>query len=337
MVKVEKIPEVTDAQWREVNEFNRKITEEFLQESVQLSDKTLLQYKSGLRIFFHWIKENCNNKSLLEIKSRDFLMYQNFLTRRGLSSDAIRFKRAAVSSLNGYIITYYEDEFPTFKNFITKKISAPPKSAVHPKEPLTLSEFNSLIKRLEEQGRWQQVAYLKFSFATGCRREEARQLLKEVVDYTVSVKTVKTKDSDGNDVETQVRTYLTHTVRCKGKGKTGKQRKLQFDEDTMQALQKWMEIRGTDDCPYLFITKTQGITVQVAENTFNSWCKRIFEPIVGRRVHPHLLRETRATSIVVEQGKDIKVAQKLLGHESSQTTEIYVIRKDADSSDEAFV
>jgi len=49
-----------------------------------------------------------------------------------------------------------------------------------------------------------------------------------------------------------------------------------------------------------------------------------------------LLRESRATSLVVEQGMDISIAQKLLGHASSTTTQIYVIRNDENDADDAF-
>jgi site-specific recombinase XerD len=105
----------------------------------------------------------------------------------------------------------------------------------------------------------------------------------------------------------------------------------------MSSIKKWLEIRGEDDCPYLFTTKRNNKVNQVSENTFNYWCNTLFAEIVGRRVHPHLLRESRATSIVVENNMDIKVAQKLLGHESSDTTEIYVIRNDENASDEAFL
>lgn len=336
-MSIEKLSDVKDEQWLLVNEFNRKITEEFLKESLELSDQTLKQYKSGLRQFFWFVKENLNNKSLLDIKSRDFLMFQNYLTRRGLSSSAIKFKRAAVSSLNGYVLTYYEDEYPSFKNFITKKISSPPKSFVHTKEPLTLDEYRNLIKELEAKQEWQSLAYLKFSFATGCRRSEARQLLKDVINYIPNEKEIEITNNDGVKEKKTVKTYLTHEIRCKGKGKIGKVRKLQFDEEAMQAIKKWINIRGNDDCPHVFITKKGNTVKQIAENTFNLWCKNIFEPIIGRRFHPHILRETRVTTLVVESNKDIRVAQKLLGHESSTTTEIYVIRKDADSSDEAFV
>jgi len=334
---LEKLPEVTNEQWMEVNEFNRKITEEFLNESIQLSDKSLKQYRSSLRIFFHWVKENLGNKSLLEIKSRDFLMYQNFLTRRGLSSSGIKFKRAAVSSLNGYVLTFYEDEYPMFKNFITKKIAAPPNAFVHRKEPLTIEEYRNLVSELEKKEEWQALAYLKFSFATGCRREEARQLLKEVADYIPIEKEIEVRNEDGTIEKRIAKTILTHDIRCKGRGKVGKVRKLQFDEEALNAIKKWLEVRGDDDCPYVFVSRLKENVRQVSENTFNLWCKTKFEPIVGRRFYPHAIRSSRASSLVVENNKDIRVAQKLLGHESSTTTEIYVIRKDADSSDEAFV
>jgi integrase len=104
----------------------------------------------------------------------------------------------------------------------------------------------------------------------------------------------------------------------------------------MVSIKRWLGVRGEDNCEYLFISRNNGEIKQIALETFNNWCSNLFTEIVGRRVHPHLLRESRATSMVVEQGKDIKIAQKLLGHLSSVTTETYVIREDEDDSDEAF-
>lgn len=327
MAKIaDKLPPVTDEQWALCNEFNRKMTEEFLLESTQLSDKTINAYRSALRIFFNWVRENLDNISLLEIKGRDYLKFQNFLVRRGLSSSAIKFKRSVISSLNEYIITYYEDKHPTFKNFITKKIAVPPKQFVHEKKPMNEEEWNLLISTLEQEEEWQKIAYLKFTYSTGCRRAETRQLLKEVINYE-PIKKIK----DGKEIIY----YQTHDIRCKGRGKSGKIRKLMFDQEAMDSIKKWLEVRGEDDCPYVFVTKYRGQYKQVGETTFNDWCEQ-FSEIIGRRVHPHQLREKRATDIVVNEGKDIKAAQKLLGHESSSTTEIYVIRDDDEDIDEVF-
>ncbi len=323
-----KIDEVSDDKWSLVNEKNRKIVEEFLEQSTTLSDQTLKQYKSGLRIYFYWVKENANDKYFYELKSRDFLFYQNWLTKMEQSSASIRFKRSAVSSLNNYISLFYGEEYSDFRNYINKGIPLPPSNFVNEKKPLNMDEYRNLCSVLEREGRWQILAYLKFSFSTGARRSEVRQLLKEVVAYEPKV-----LESNGE----KINIYITHKIRCKGRGKTGKIRQLSFDQEAMDSIKKWLEIRGDDDCPYVFVTKENGKYSNVGESTFNSWAENHLERIVGRRVHPHALRESRATTMVVEQGKDISSAQKLLGHNSSSTTEIYVIRNDKDEADDAFL
>lgn len=332
-----KSSQITDEMWLQVNDFNREITEEFLMESVSLSGETLKQYKSNLRIFFWWVKENINNKSILDIKSRDFLKYQNWLTRRDMSSSAIRLKRSAVSSLNDHIITYYEDEYPTFKNFITKKIVAPPKAFVHEKKPLNAEEYELLIKELEKREDWQKIAYMKFTYSTGCRLSETIQLLKEVIDYDIITKTKEIKNENNEKENKEIKYYMTHDIRCKGKGKIGKIRKLKFDEEAMDAIKKWLEIRGEDNYPYVFVSKYKGEMKQISKYTINKWNADIFSKIVGRRVHGHGLREKRATDIVVTFGKDISAAQALLGHAQSSTTEIYVIKDREEDADEAFI
>lgn len=319
MGNVEKLPEVTDEEWKEINDINREIAEEWLTQG-HLSDKTLQQYKSAIRQFFKWVMDKCNNKPIYQLKPRDALRYQNFLIERGLSSSAIKFKRSAVSSFCGYIEIYYsdEDEFRNFRNIYNKNIPSPPKVAAREKDPLTPEEFEQLVDELEKRNERQMLAYLWFSYITGCRRAEALQLKKEVADY----KKVKDKNY-----------YLTHEIRTKGRGKVGKVRRLKFDERAMLEIRKWLDERGDDDCEYVFVKKTkEGKTTQLGETTFNYWCESIFSAIVGKRVHPHLLRSSRATNLAREE-TDIKAIQKLLGHESSETTSIYIIYEDEEDDD----
>jgi integrase len=324
---MEKIEDVTEEKWTKVNPETRKMIDEFLEQSTTLSDYTLTQYKSGLRIFAYWVFENLENIPFHEIKSRDFLKYQNWLIKLGQSSNAIKFKRSCVSSFNNWVSLLYEDKYPNFRNYITKAIALPASEFRHEKNPPTLEEYNNLCKVLEERGDWLYLAYVRVSFETGGRRNEVRQLLKEVVNYEPKIINI-----DG----AEKRIWTSHKVRGKGRGKNGKPRTLQFGEDSYFALKKWLDQRGEDDCPYIFVTKRKGKYEQVSDSAFNRWSKAIFEPIVGRRIHPHIFRESRATTLVVEQGKDINVVKKLLNHNSVQTSEIYVIRKDSDDADEAF-
>ena len=331
--------EITDEEWLTVNKYNREMVQDYLDNQSDLSAKTRPAYKSGLRIFFKYVKDYFGDKDFTKIKKKEFQKYLNWLTNRGMSDSAIKFKKSCVSAFCNYVMMMYEEELPTFRNFTTG-LKVVQTGYVHEKLPLTLDEYVALCQELEKCEEWQKLAYLVFSYSTGCRRAEARQLLKEVVYYPAKEKKIKIIDEDGKEVEATSKQYQTHNIRCKGHSIVGKVRKLKFGEDAMHWIKKWLEVRGDDDCPYVFVIKQKnGETRQVGEGTFNDWCSGLFTKIVGRRVHPHLFRESRATNLVVYEHKSAEVAQKLLGHEDVSTTKNhYIIQDDSnDESDEAFI
>lgn len=330
--------EITDEMWEQVNKFNRDMVQDYLNNQTHLSQKSLIGYTSALRIYFWWVKENLNDKNCIEIKKKEFLRYLNWLNNRGLSDSAMKFKKSSVSSFNKFIESYYEEEYPLFRNYVTSEMKIATTGKVHEKVPLTPEEMDFLCNELEKREEWQKLAYVKFTYSTGCRRAEARQLLKEVVNYEPKRKLVTILDENGIEHKVEAVTYKTHNIRCKGKSKLGKVRNLQFDEDVKKYLNKWLAVRGDDDCPYMFVTKhSNGEVRQVGEDTFNGWCQGLFTEIMGRRINPHIFRSSRATNLVCFQNRSLETAQKLLGHESSETTKIYVVREDEDDADDAFV
>ncbi|MDS7057050.1 tyrosine-type recombinase/integrase [Klebsiella pneumoniae] len=325
-MKQKKIEEVTKEFWdNEVNEENKELIEDFLGQE-QLSPATRKQYESALKIFAKWIHDNYRAGKLIpDLKPRDARKYQDWLLKKGLSPNAVKFKRSAVSSLCLFIEAYYDDTYPDFRNIFTKAVKGVAKTNVKDKVPLTSAEINKLKKALKKNGEWQKLAYLLFSFDTGCRREESRQLLKEVANYKYHV------DSEGN----VKKYYLTHNIRAKGEGVIGKVRKFSFNDETMEAIRKWLEVRGEDDCPHLFVSKTKDGYRQLSANSFNLWCEE-FSKLINKKVHPHLLRSSRATIAIVEEGKSIESVQGLLGHNSSETTQIYVVRDKSSDLDELY-
>jgi len=325
---MKKLEPITPSVWDGVCDFNKELLTNFLADSTELSEKTRKAYESNLRIWFVWVKDNLSNKRQIDIKPLEFKRFQNWLVARECSSSDCANKRAAISSLNNYIEIYFSDDYQMFRNFINKSIARPAKVNKHVKVPLTKAEFDNLIESLAEKQEHQKIAYLVFTHDTGCRRAESRQLLKNVVDSKPIVKEKGDK---------KVVYYLTNKIRCKGRGDLGKVRQFAFSEATMQVLKKWLEARGVDDCPFMFVHKVCGKVKQVNDTTFNTWASNTFTKIVGRRVYPHLVRSSRATQLVVDEGVDIKVAQKLLGHESSTTTELYVVRDDSEDLDELYL
>lgn len=333
---MKKINPISPEDWEKCNEYNRGVLDEFLINSPQLSDATKDVYRSNLMIWFNWVRQNLNNKPQYEIKSIEYMRYQNWLISMGHSSSDISNKRAAVSTLNNYIALYYSDVYPTFHNFIVKGMPKPEKSFVNEKNPPTKEEFFNIVDEMKKREDWQKVAYLLFTFDTGCRRAESIQLLKEVVNYSPVVKDKIVVNDDGEKVVKTVKYYQTNSIRCKGRGKTGKVRQLVFTEETMQAIKKWLEVRGEDDCPYVFVSRQHGEIKQLSTSALNKWATTVFSPILGRRFTPHGIRRSRATSSIVEDKKSLGAVQQLLGHESSSTTEIYVIKNDTSDLEELF-
>lgn len=75
----------------------------------------------------------------------------------------------------------------------------------------------------------------------------------------------------------------------------------------------------TPSAPLFLNSRGAPIRPQVVRKRLRTLCRRIPG---GLHVTPHMLRHTAAT-LLIEKGIDIRVVQKLLGHASISTTEIY--------------
>lgn len=153
--------EISEEEWLEVNEFNREMVQDYLDNQSDLSVQTRPAYKSGLRIFFVWVKDHLKNKDFTEIKKKEFQKYLNWLTNRGLSDSGINFKKSAVSTFCNYVMLMYEEEYPTFRNF-TSGLKVVQTGYVHEKVPLTPDEYINLCKELEKREEWQKIIVSSF-------------------------------------------------------------------------------------------------------------------------------------------------------------------------------
>ena len=104
---------------------------------------------------------------------------------------------------------------------------------------------------------------------------------------------------------------------CVVLGKGNKQRKVYFDARAKIHLQNYLRSR-TDDNPALFVSLQRPynrLQIRGIENRLHS----LGEKLKLCRIHPHKFRRTLAT-MAIDKGMPIEQVQRLLGHESVDTT-----------------
>lgn len=123
-------------------------------------------------------------------------------------------------------------------------------------------------------------------------------------------------------------------------GKGDKVRRVPVPNRVSDVLQTWQdEIRGYDVGPLLCRFEkndkallTKSLSPSGIRYVVTTWCSE-FEKEVGRKVSPHDFRRAYATYLL-DEGADINIVSKLMGHADIKTTAIYD-RRDEQAKKEA--
>ena len=114
-------------------------------------------------------------------------------------------------------------------------------------------------------------------------------------------------------------------VRCEGKGR--KQRCTPLTRTTVQALRAWVREQGRDETKFLFPSTHGGQlshdSVQYLVAKYATSAAISCPTLRKKRVSPHVLRHTTAMELL-QAGVDRSVIAFWLGHESVETTQIYL-------------
>lgn len=142
------------------------------------------------------------------------------------------------------------------------------------------------------------LAIVELFFATGARVYEISNIKKECVDLDSGL------------------------IRIMGKG--GKERYIQIAEDSViTLLRKYSQVNAEeiDSCGYFFVNQRGQ---RFSEQSIRLMLKNHLEQAeITRKITPHMFRHSFATYLL-EEGVDVSYVQRMLGHSSINTTQIYI-------------
>lgn len=159
-----------------------------------------------------------------------------------------------------------------------------------------LSEFfQGDIWNVKSEAELWVTLYIRLGYLTGCRWSELFNMRWAQIDWSREIICVA--------------------------GKGSKQRNLPLVGEVkvlLNSLQGYKELKGCKS-PFLF-SHLDGS--RFSEMSFRNAVCNMLSSKVGRRLTPHALRHSFATSLL-NNGSSIVMVQKLLGHESIETTQLY--------------
>jgi site-specific recombinase XerD len=114
-------------------------------------------------------------------------------------------------------------------------------------------------------------------------------------------------------------------VRCEGKGR--KQRCTPLTKPTVTVVAEWIREQGQENTRILFPNARGGRlssdSVQYLVSKYAAAAQRTCPTLTTKRITPHVLRHTAAMELL-QAGVDLAVIALWLGHESVETTQIYL-------------
>lgn len=125
----------------------------------------------------------------------------------------------------------------------------------------------------------------------------------------------------GRDVELAAGAHL----RCFGKGR--KTRCTPLRHDVVAVLKRWLSEQGNDSSAFVFPSsrgsRLSADALQKIVSRHAATACKYCPSLVGKKVTPHTLRHTAAMDLL-RRGVDLSVIALWLGHESIETTQIYI-------------
>lgn len=259
-----------------------------------LAERTRQEYIKDLTDVAAFLAQQGVTK-LDEIDCQALERYQAEMDRRGYAASTRNRKTYAIKSFFHFL----RRQGLVVENVANDLVAPqPPK-----REPRFLSEaeYTKLLRVCSHHPR--DAAIIESFLQTGMRLSELANLRIEDIELPKKI---------SRDPE--------HIGTVRVTRKRGKTQAIPLNYKACQALKTWLKIRPAVDQPALFVTKFQTpMSIRAIQYTIEKYLKLADIP----NASVHTLRHTMATHHVAK-GTDLKTIQETLGHESLETTTIYI-------------
>lgn len=312
--------------YEKVNKESKDILEDYILElkARGRAKKTIEQYVFDIKMAYCYFQENNSNKSILDLKKRDFRNFFLMLQETGKSSARINRVQSSLRNLLEFVVDDEDDYEDYYKNPM-KKIKSVEKNSVREIIFLTDEQIDYLIDYLMERKKYQKALYISLSYDSAARRNEIHQVKKH------------------NFLESN----MTNSVI----GKRGKQFPLMYMNRTREIAQKYFEERGEDDIESLWVSYYNGEARPLTYETLYQWAisfRSILEDKYDEDlpINSHSFRHTSLENYengthhnLKDMGKEslsINELRVLANHENIDITQSYLKNKDQEILSDLF-
>jgi integrase/recombinase XerD len=252
---------------------------------------TITSYEKDLRDFLKYLTP----KEPQSATPEDLSAYLQ--TLKDFSSASIARK---ISALRQFYNFLQEENFITTNP--SKTLSSPKRELSLPKflSPAEITHLLAVAKEGQEADDIRLYAILELLYATGMRVGELVSLKLDVMNF-----------QDNHPI-----------INIKGKG--NKERMVIMNSSAKEAVLAYLAIRNSfvnaHNCVWLFASQKSHLSRQRLGQMLKSLAlKANIEP---KKISPHIIRHTFASHLLAN-GADLRSIQRLLGHSSINTTQIY--------------
>lgn len=310
---------VTESKYEKVSQQNKQLIKKYFNfKNMNLSESTKKSYDNDFRQWLVFINEQYENKLISHENITDLLnskdgieemvdLLEEFVafctTFLGNNERRIQRRLSSISSFFLYLRKKRKIKENPLDFLERPSVKAGEKQQII-QNFLTEDEINEIRIGLEKLGNLQLQVYFEISISTMARVNAISNIKIKQIEFDKGIIS-EVLEKEG---------YLVD---------------LFPSEKALQLTKKLIDRRKKEniDSEYLFITRYNNEWNKVSKSTIQTnWIKKIGS-IVGKNLHAHDLRHS-ASSILFNKGLPLEDVQKLLNHQSPDTTLKYYVRKD---------